>query len=111
MIAIDTSFPPVQGYASFSDLMEELCAPLGFTFERVAVPDRLWAAPGSAGPRINLIARRRIGRPVCSIYFHVDTVPAGDGWTLPPHGLTQIGDPPFRPPACAPRRRKCRARA
>ncbi len=92
MIAIDTSFPPGRGYAGFSDLMEELCAPLGFSFERVAVPDHLWAAPGSAGARINLIARRRMSRPVCSVYFHVDTVPAGDGWTLPPHGLTQIGD-------------------
>jgi succinyl-diaminopimelate desuccinylase len=92
MVAVDTSFPPGQGYAGFADLMEELCAPLGFAFERVVVPDRLWSAPGSAGARVNAIARRRTGRPICSIYYHVDTVPADDGWTMPPHGLTRIGN-------------------
>ncbi|MBM3571202.1 MAG: M20/M25/M40 family metallo-hydrolase [Alphaproteobacteria bacterium] len=91
MIAADTSFPPGAGYAGFADLMEELCQPLGFACARVVVPDQLWAAPESAGDRVNLIARRRAGKPACSIYFHVDTVPAGDGWTMPPHGLTRIG--------------------
>jgi len=94
MIATDTSFPPGAGYADFADLTEDLCAPLGFSCERVVVPEHLWAASGSSGPRVNLIARRSTGpaKPVCSIYFHVDAVPAGEGWTRPSHALTREGD-------------------
>jgi succinyl-diaminopimelate desuccinylase len=94
MIAIDTSFPPGEGYGAFADLMETLFAPLGFTFERVDVPERHWRVEGSqaSGPRINLIARRRTGRPVCSLYYHVDTVPAGPGWMRPPFALTREGN-------------------
>jgi len=29
---------------------------------------------------------------VCSLYFHVDTVPPGDGWHMPPFALTRVGD-------------------
>jgi succinyl-diaminopimelate desuccinylase len=59
----------------------------------VAVPQALWD-PGDAtvyGERVNLIAARRTGRPVCSLYFHVDAVPPGDGWTRPPFRLTAEG--------------------
>lgn len=94
MIACDTSFPPGNGYAAFADGMEAVFAPLGFRFERVEVPPELCRVPGRppGGPRINLIARRRTGRPVCSIYFHVDVVPPGDGWTGDPFILRQDGD-------------------
>jgi succinyl-diaminopimelate desuccinylase len=92
MIAVDTSFPPGAGYPAFADLMEELAGALGFACERITVPEALWAATGSRGPRINLIARRRTGRPICGIYFHVDTAPAGDGWTQDPLRLTRDGE-------------------
>jgi succinyl-diaminopimelate desuccinylase len=95
MIAIRTVFPPGAGYAEFADLMEELFAPLGFEFERINVPQRLWQAPGYEGARVNLIARRRRGRPVCNIYCHVDTVDAGDGWTNRPFELTRRGNQLF----------------
>lgn len=92
MLAVDTTFPPGTGYLPFAELMEELLEPLGFDCERVIVPPELWRAEGSHGERVNLLARRGVGRPVCSIYFHVDTVPPGEGWTAPPFGLTHRGD-------------------
>ncbi len=94
MIAVDTSFPPGDGYGAFADLMEGMLAPAGFSFQRVIVPEHLWQTPGGRafGERINLIARRRTGRPVCSLYYHVDTVPPGSGWTHPPFELTRVGN-------------------
>lgn len=94
MIACDTSFPPGQGYGAFAALMTETFASLGFEFERVSVPEALWSGDGTQaqGERVNLIARRRGGKPVAAIYFHVDTVPAGAGWSHPPLQLTRRGD-------------------
>ena len=98
MIACDTSFPPGAGYGGFADLMENLLAPLGFDFRRVVVPEPLWATGDGRvhGARVNLIAGRRQGRPqgspVCSVYFHVDTVRAGPDWTRPPFALTRDGN-------------------
>ena len=94
MIAIDTSFPPGRAYAAFADLMEALVVPLGFTTERVVVPEALWRVPHgpACGERVNLLAHRRSGRPVCGIYFHVDTVPAAPGWTGDPLRMARDGD-------------------
>ncbi len=94
MIAIDTSFPPGAGYAAFADLMEELVAPLDLACRRVTVPEALWNVPGGPahGERVNLIAARRSGKPVCGLYFHVDTVPATPDWRQPPRRLTQEDD-------------------
>ena len=92
LIAVDTSFPPGRGYGVFADLAEELVTPLGFGCERATVPEALWQAPGADGARINLIARRPTVRPALDVYFHVDTVPLGDGWTRPPLELTREGD-------------------
>lgn len=94
MIAIDTAFPPGRGYDDFARLMENLVAPLGFAAERVTVPETLWRVPhGPAdGPRTNLIATRRGGRPVCGLYFHVDTVPAAPGWDTDPLRMERDGD-------------------
>lgn len=93
MLAIDTSFPPGDGYAAFADLLQSKLTPLGFAFRRVTVPPALWQgdAAQAGGDRVNLIAERRTGRPVCGLYFHTDTVPAGDGWTCPPFALTRDG--------------------
>ena len=92
MIAIDTSFPPGCGYPRFAELMEELLAPLGFACERVTVPRELWqdAAGFADGERINLLARRRTGRPVLGLYFHVDTVPPATGWQRDPFRLVEV---------------------
>ncbi|SDF19344.1 M20 family metallopeptidase [Bosea robiniae] len=94
MIAVDTSFPPGLGYDDFAGLMEALVAPLGFEAERVTVPESLWKVPNGpgAGPRTNLIASRAGGRPVCGLYFHVDTVPAAAGWKTDPLRMERDGD-------------------
>lgn len=94
MIAVDTSFPPGLGYDDFADLMEALVAPLGFEAERVTVPESLWKVPNgpAAGPRTNLIASRAGGRPVCGLYFHVDTVPAAADWKTDPLRMERDGD-------------------
>jgi succinyl-diaminopimelate desuccinylase len=94
LLALDTSFPPGDGYSAFADLMEEMTAPLGFHCRRVSVPKALWhAGPESgAGERVNVIAARDGAAPVCSLYFHVDTVPPGDGWTFPPFAMTRAGN-------------------
>jgi succinyl-diaminopimelate desuccinylase len=97
MIAVDTSFPPGLGYGAFADLMTELLTPLGFGFERVTVPHALWHVEGgpASGERINLIASRDTGRPVCGLYYHVDTVPVVPGWQRNPLALSVEGDALF----------------
>ncbi|MDE2516197.1 MAG: M20/M25/M40 family metallo-hydrolase [Rhodospirillales bacterium] len=94
MIAVDTSFPPGAGYPAFVQLAEELVAPLGFSCNRHAVPEPLWHVAGgpARGERLNLIAGRRTGKPVCGLYFHMDTVPAAADWVRPPFRLTREGD-------------------
>ncbi len=89
LIAIDTSFPPGAGYDVFANHVTALLAPLGFETEYVNVPNELWSNQGSHGARTNVIARRANGAPTHCIYFHVDTVPPGDGWSVPPLQLTQ----------------------
>jgi succinyl-diaminopimelate desuccinylase len=91
LLAVDTAFPPGDGYGAMADLAEAMVAPLGFSCRRVSVPEALWSNPagGASGERVNLIAERHSDLPPCSLYFHVDTVPAGDGWTMPPFALTR----------------------
>jgi succinyl-diaminopimelate desuccinylase len=90
MISVDTSFPPGEGYGPFADLMTELLTPLGFDFDRVTVPRDLWYVVGgpASGERVNLVATRETGKPVCGLYYHVDTVPVAPGWTRDPLALT-----------------------
>ena len=94
MIAVDTSFPPGRGYGAFADLVNELASPLGFKCERIIVPQELWYVAGgnATGERVNLIARRESGKPVCGLYYHIDTVPVAPGWTRDPLKLTVEGD-------------------
>jgi len=93
MIAIDTSFPPGDGYGMFADLLERLLAPLGLDCRKIVVPRELWdGGDGCAkGERINLVAERRTGKPVCGLYFHIDTVPPAPDWSRPPFALTHEG--------------------
>lgn len=94
MVAVDTAFPPGTGYPAFAALLEELVAPLGLETRRVSLPEALWRVPGgpARGERVNLLARRRTGRPVLGLYFHTDTVPPARGWTRDPFALTREGD-------------------
>lgn len=99
LIAVDTSFPPGDGYGALADLIEGQLAPTGWRFRRVSVPRELWhAGDGSGdGERINLIAERKQPGTAerCSLYFHTDTVPAGAGWQRPPFAVTREGSKLF----------------
>ncbi|WP_058972345.1 M20 family metallopeptidase [Type-D symbiont of Plautia stali] len=91
MLAVDTCFPPGNGYGQFADLMMQLLTPMNFSCQRISVPEHLWQAPdGSAqGDRVNVLATLNSGAAEnCNLYFHTDTVPAGDGWRFPPLALT-----------------------
>jgi succinyl-diaminopimelate desuccinylase len=94
MVAIDTAFPPGAGYDAFAALIEQSVATLGLECSRIDVPESLWRVPGGVarGARTNLVARRRTGKPVLGLYFHVDTVPAAPGWDTDPFRLTRDGD-------------------
>jgi hypothetical protein len=48
LLAVDTSFPPGDGYGALADLAEQLVTPLGFSCRRVSVPERLWSTPAAA---------------------------------------------------------------
>ncbi len=94
LLRFDTSLPPGHGYPEITAWLAEQVAGLGFSAERVTVPEALWHQPalGFDGPRVNLVARRRAGRPPLSIYAHTDVVPAGPGWSLPPfQGVVKDG--------------------
>jgi succinyl-diaminopimelate desuccinylase len=92
LISVSTAFPPGENYLKFADVLEPMAATLGFACKRVEVPQSLWddGTNSVRGARINLIAERESGAAeICSLYFHVDTVPAGDGWTSDPFDLTE----------------------
>lgn len=93
LIAVDTSFPPGDGYAAFADLLEARFRPLGFACRRVTVPRALWSGNfrQEGGERINVIAARPAGRAACCLYYYIDTVPPGDGWTRDPFVLSRDG--------------------
>ena len=93
LVAVDTSFPPGVGYPAFAELIAELTHSLGFTAQKVVVPEGLWRIPGdfARGERTNLVCRRRTGKSVISLYFHVDTVPRAPGWSGDPFTLRRAG--------------------
>ncbi|MHA3978996.1 M20 family metallopeptidase [Halovulum sp. GXIMD14794] len=95
LVSLDSCFPPGASYPELADLLQELCAPLGGTAERMEVPEALWQAPGVHGARVNLLYRPDLGAadaPEALIYFHTDTAPVGDGWTKVPLQVTREGD-------------------
>ncbi|MFM2482421.1 M20 family metallopeptidase [Celerinatantimonas sp. YJH-8] len=92
MLELDTCFPPGDGYPAFADLIEPQLHTLGFHTQRIHVPDQLWQTSDTplAGARVNVIADGMASNlPPCHLYFHVDTVPPGDGWSVPPLTLTE----------------------
>lgn len=90
LLQIDNSYPPGRDFDVLADYLEPVMRALDLSCTRVTVPAELCDAPGlPGGPRVNLLAQQSTGKPVCSLYFHTDTVPAGEGWTRSPHALTR----------------------
>ncbi len=95
LVAFDTSYPPGLRYPEVVDWAVARLEPLGFRCRRVVVPQALWDVPGAgaSGTRVNLVADLPVpGAPRLGIYAHMDVVPAGDGWTVPPFAATRRGE-------------------
>lgn len=95
LIKIPTVVPPGNNYADLVDFLEPLFRNLGFTTERVIVPDEhIKAIPYPLeGPRINLVATREHGKKeAVTIYAHMDVVPIEEPWTKEPFaGIVENG--------------------
>jgi len=92
LLAFDTVYPPARDYAGLVGWAEARFGRLGFSCRRVLVPRALWDVPGAGaeGDRVNLIAELPGPDPV-AIYSHIDVVPPGEGWTVPPLAATRRG--------------------
>jgi succinyl-diaminopimelate desuccinylase len=95
LIKIPTVVPPGNNYSDLVDFAEPLFKNLGFTTERVIVPDEhIKAIPYPLeGPRINLVATREHGKKeAVTIYAHMDVVPIEEPWTKDPFaGIVENG--------------------
>ncbi len=93
LLAFDTVYPPARDYTGLVDWAEARFGALGFACRRVVVPQHLWDVPGAdaAGERVNLIAELP-GKDPVAIYSHIDVVPPGEGWTVPPLAATRRGE-------------------
>ncbi|MFX1245510.1 MAG: M20 family metallopeptidase [Promethearchaeota archaeon] len=95
LIKIPTVVPPGNNYADLVDFLEPQFENLGFTTERVIVPDEhIKAIPYPLeGPRINLVATREHGKKeAVTIYAHMDVVPIEEPWTKDPFaGIVENG--------------------
>jgi len=95
LIKIPTVVPPGNNYGDLVNFVEPLFKKLGFTTERVIVPDEhIKAIPYPLeGPRINLVATREHGKKeAVTIYAHMDVVPIEEPWTKDPFaGIVENG--------------------
>ncbi|GAA2454699.1 M20 family metallopeptidase [Actinomadura vinacea] len=101
LIAVPTETSTGAGYPAIVDRLGTEFAALGFTTERVDLPDdvverecRPYQPPRDA-VHANLLARRRVGdRPQALWYTHLDTVPAGprELWDTDPFTAVVDGD-------------------
>ena len=95
LLAVDTSYPPGRNYVALTAWVAARLALLGFACREVTVPAALWDVhgAGAAGERVNLIADLAVpGAETLGIYAHMDVVPAGEGWTVPPFAATRQGE-------------------
>lgn len=86
IIAVDTSVPPGLNYDKLIDIVEPEFQALGFETKRVVMPAELVEKIPETleGPRTNMVATRKNGKPKVSLYAHMDVVPAESDWTMDP---------------------------
>ncbi len=86
LIRIDTSVPPGRNYDKIADALEPDFHTFGFETERVIIPDeKVKEIPYELeGERVNLVARKEIGKEPVSVYAHIDVVPIEEGWKCDP---------------------------
>ncbi|MEJ2588378.1 MAG: M20/M25/M40 family metallo-hydrolase, partial [Deltaproteobacteria bacterium] len=86
VIAVDTTVPPGENYDQLIDTVEPEFKKFGFHTERVVMPEeKVKEIPFPlAGPRTNLVARMKNGKPPLSAYAHMDVVPIDEPWSKDP---------------------------
>ena len=89
LVRIPTVVPPGEHYGEIVESLIPVLADMGFTAERIEMPEELFNARQQTGDlhgeRANLLATKeyRAAESV-DIYTHLDVVPAGEGWSTPP---------------------------
>jgi succinyl-diaminopimelate desuccinylase len=90
LVRIPTVNPPGEAYAECAELLEATYRRLGYdaqSVEAAGMPEH-----SDQLPRVNVLARSGEGRPTLHFNGHLDVVPPGDGWTVPPFaGLVRDG--------------------
>ncbi|MBI2888253.1 MAG: M20/M25/M40 family metallo-hydrolase [Chloroflexi bacterium] len=87
-VAVNTVVPPGLNYEVLIDLMEPRYRAMGFSIQRVTVPqEKLAIIPWPIqGPRVNLVATRQWpgNRDWVTTYAHMDVVPIEEAWQHDP---------------------------
>nr|MDO8083147.1 ArgE/DapE family deacylase [Candidatus Freyarchaeota archaeon] len=96
LIKIKTVVPPGNNYEEIVSFLEPQFSELGFKTDRVTVPEnKVKEIPlPLEGPRVNLVANKRIGgnKPSLTFYAHTDVVPVEEKWSVPPfEGVVKEG--------------------
>jgi len=94
LVQIDTSVPPGRNYDKLVATLEPEFEKFGFTNERVIIPEeKVKEIPYDLeGERINLVARKDVGKETVSVYAHMDVVPIEEGWDCDPFAGVVEGD-------------------
>ena len=95
-IAVNTVVPPGLNYDKLLDLMEPRYRAMGFSTQRVTVPEeKLKVIPWPIqGPRVNLVATREWpgNTEWVTTYAHMDVVPIEEAWAHDPFAGNIVGD-------------------
>jgi len=94
LVQIDTSVPPGRNYDKLVAALEPEFEKFGFTNERVIIPEeKVKEIPYDLeGERVNLVARKDVGKETVSVYAHMDVVPIEEGWDCDPFAGVVEGD-------------------
>jgi succinyl-diaminopimelate desuccinylase len=94
LVQIDTSVPPGRNYDHLVAAVEPDLKKFGFSIERVVIPeDKVRQIPYDLeGDRVNLVARKDVGKEPVSVYAHMDVVPIEEGWKCDPFAGVVEGD-------------------
>jgi len=94
LVQIDTSVPPGRNYDKLVATLEPEFEKFGFTNERVIIPEeKVKEIPYDLeGERVNLVARKDVGKETVSVYAHMDVVPIEEGWDCDPFAGVVEGD-------------------
>ena len=88
LIRLPTVNPPGACYRECAELLADRLRQCDFDVELLVADDR--PEHSEENPRVNVLGRRQgeTARPTVHLNGHLDVVPAGDGWTVPPFEAT-----------------------